>query len=126
MKAIRDGEIYDYGLTKHAIRRMTQRNISPIKVQQIISNGKRQETKPNEFEYTLDMGSFVLCVVTKEFNKDKIILTMFKKTKNRKIKRRNKNEDRGSRTKSVYSDKDISNTFTIGNICGFTNSGHNC
>lgn len=125
MKVIRDGEIYEYGLTKHAIRRMTQRNISPIKVQQILSNGEKQEIKTSEFKYTLDMGYFILCVVTKEFNKDRIVITMFTIFKNRK-RRRNKNEDRVEGSKIVYADKDISNTFTIGNICGIANSGNDC
>lgn len=126
MKAIRNGEVYDYMLTKHIIHRITQREISPIMIQKVLGNGEKQELRSTVYQYTVDMGDFVICVITKEFKVDRIILTAIKKKKNRnKKKRRNNNENRVSESKSVYRDEGATGTITIGNILRIANSREN-
>lgn len=126
MKAIRNGEIYDYVLTKHVIHRITQREISPIMLQKVLCNGEKQEIRSSIYQYTEDKGGFVIYVITKEFKVDKIILTVIRKNKNRtKKRRRNNNENRISESKSVYRDEGAIGSFTLGDILRIANSGEN-
>lgn len=126
MKAIKNGKIYEYQLTRHVIHRITQREISPIMIQEVLSNGEKQEISSPTYQYTVDMEDFVICVITKEFKVDKIILTVIRKNKNRtKKRRRNNNENRISESKSVYRDEGATGTITIGDILRIANSREN-
>ncbi|HPB20085.1 MAG TPA: hypothetical protein PLC00_04855 [Bacteroidales bacterium] len=125
MKAIRNGEIYDYVLTKHVIHRITQREISPIMLQKVLCNGEKQEIRSSIYQYTEDKGGFVIYVITKEFKVDKIVLTVFKRYKNRsKKRRRDNNENEILGNKIVYCDEGASGSFTIGDIFRLANSGN--